>query len=186
MATTTEEPDCIPPPASGQIACGRICCSPQQYCAYRGKCEENIFETTPTPTNTFILPTTIVYSIPGSPSFTLSTPKPSSLSTVITSSTLFSTTTISAFISPSNPTAGAGGGGQGVGGGLPQAAKIGIGVGVSIIVLILLMGGITLFIRGRRKEMELPYREHGTRNNVYLNERGDEVVEWRYGGDGIR
>ncbi|KAL1838305.1 hypothetical protein VTJ49DRAFT_2817 [Mycothermus thermophilus] len=33
--------DCVPPPGSGQIACGKICCASWQYCAYEGQCMAN-------------------------------------------------------------------------------------------------------------------------------------------------
>lgn len=33
--------NCIPPPESGQIACGAICCASSQYCAYSGQCLDN-------------------------------------------------------------------------------------------------------------------------------------------------
>ncbi|KAL2269831.1 hypothetical protein VTJ83DRAFT_2015 [Remersonia thermophila] len=33
--------DCVPPPGSGQIACGKICCASWQYCAHRGQCMAN-------------------------------------------------------------------------------------------------------------------------------------------------
>ncbi|KXX79592.1 hypothetical protein MMYC01_203018 [Madurella mycetomatis] len=41
-AATAPSGDCVPPPGSGQIACGSICCASWQYCAYRGQCMENV------------------------------------------------------------------------------------------------------------------------------------------------
>ncbi|KAI1436601.1 hypothetical protein GGR50DRAFT_197265 [Xylaria sp. CBS 124048] len=32
---------CIPPPGSGQIACGPICCATWQFCAFEGQCQAN-------------------------------------------------------------------------------------------------------------------------------------------------
>ncbi|KAL2255066.1 hypothetical protein VTK26DRAFT_4203 [Humicola hyalothermophila] len=44
IPAATGEPgvDCVPPPGSGQIACGKICCANWQYCAYPGQCMANI------------------------------------------------------------------------------------------------------------------------------------------------
>lgn len=52
--------DCVPPPGSGQKACGEICCASWQYCASRGQCAG------PDPTGV-IVPTA------GTPSLTMTT-----------------------------------------------------------------------------------------------------------------
>ncbi|KAI1322029.1 hypothetical protein F5Y16DRAFT_56900 [Xylariaceae sp. FL0255] len=54
----TNGQDCVPPPGSGEIACGPICCASWQYCAYSGQCVANsgystytMYTTTGTTTN---------------------------------------------------------------------------------------------------------------------------------------
>ncbi|KAK3311297.1 uncharacterized protein B0T15DRAFT_548703 [Chaetomium strumarium] len=177
---------CVPPPGSGQIACGNICCANWQYCAYEGQCMANVGYTTTDGAGGggggVIVPTTITT---GGQTITTQFSAPYR----VTSGTVTSTGTAE----PASTTTGAvspGGTSGGLSGGAIAGIVVGTIAGVALLLLIcaccvvrgLWHGLLALFgIGKKRRDSETIIEEERYTRRGSTHSRRDTHGSW-YGG----
>jgi hypothetical protein len=176
-ATGNGGADCIPPPGSGQVECGSICCASWQICAYKGQCVAK--DKVPGPLSSGLGGVTTQFSAP----YRVTSGIPTGPTTVTTTGTAAEATTTDGGVAP----------GGTAGGGLSPGAIAGIVIGTlaGIVLLILICacciirglwhGALAILGLGKKKKetvIEEEYRRSSSRHS-----RRDGHGSW-YGGGG--